>query len=491
MSLLGDLKEGLDMRKPLCCGMSRRQFLQAAGGTAAYSALVPFVNSAVSSKKAGPKSLTPLFPKAKADVSLIFTHMPSGKPTWPTKDYDYDARAKKLTAKLKHSCPEINFKVESAHNAVEAESIAEGSGDCDGYVVYVIGMWTGAPYVFLHTGKPIVMVDDLYAGSGEILIQHGKARRDKLPVVTVSSSEFNDVVNAARLFEVLRAMKESIILDVVDYDISEIAEVIKGFLGTEVVKMDSKELAQYYFRSDEKIASEWAEYWIGNAEKMVEPTRKDMLDAAKMYQALSRAVSDRRADAVTMDCLGMFYSGRVSAYPCFSHFQMNNDGGTGVCEGDLNSACTQLMVRYMTGRPGYVSDPVIDTSKNEIIYAHCVATNRVFGPEGKANPYIIRSHAEDEKGASIQSLMPVDEIVTTLETNVRNRRMVIHTATTTRNVKEPKACRTKLAAKTDAARILDNWSMGWHRVTVYGDWRKQAINLARLLGVEVFEEDKA
>ena len=60
-----------------------------------------------------------------------------------------------------------------------------------------------------------------------------------------------------------------------------------------------------------------------------------------------------------------------------------------------------------------------------------------------------------------------------------------------RNVDEPKACRTKLAAKTNADNILRNWDMGWHRVTVYGDWRKQCMDLARLYGFAVSEEDKA
>jgi len=32
--------------------------------------------------------------------------------------------------------------------------------------------------------------------------------------------------------------------------------------------------------------------------------------------------------------------------------------------------------------------------------------------------------------------------------------------------------------------------MGWHRVTVYGDWRRQAMQLARLYGITVNEEDK-
>jgi hypothetical protein len=31
----------------------------------------------------------------------------------------------------------------------------------------------------------------------------------------------------------------------------------------------------------------------------------------------------------------------------------------------------------------------------------------------------------------------------------------------------------------------------WHRTLFYGDWRDHLKNLATLLGIEVFEEDKA
>jgi hypothetical protein len=86
--------------------------------------------------------------------------------------------------------------------------------------------------------------------------------------------------------------------------------------------------------------------------------------------------------------------------------------------------------------------------------------------------------------------MPAGETVTTLEADVWSKRMVIHTAKTTRNVDEPKACRTKLAAKANVEPILENWGLGWHRVTVYGDWRKQSMNLAKLMGFTVAEEDK-
>ena len=470
------------------CTLSRRQFLRAAGGAIGAWMLLPLAETAFA---APPGSRTPIFPKGKPRVVVVFSHVPPEYPTWPSVGYDYEGRKKELTAKLQEACPNIRFTFHTALNAQQAEAIVKESGEnVDGFVCYNIGIWTGAPNVLARSGKPVVMVDDLFAGSGETLIIGGVANREKLPVVTVSSSRFEDVADAVRLFEVIRAMKESTILDVADYDISGWAGSVKALFGTNVVKMGSEELASYYAKADETEAVRWADMWMKQAKKVVEPSREEIIKSGKMYLALTQAAADKRADAVTMDCLGMFYSGRVTAYPCLSFFQMNNDGGTGVCEGDLNSTCTQLMMRYLTGRPGYVSDPVIDTARGWIIYAHCVATNRPFGPQGKANPYIIRSHAEDQKGASVQSLLPVGETVTTLEIDVGGKRMVIHSGKTVANVDDPKACRTKLAAKTDAENILNEWDMGWHRVTVYGDWRKQALQLARLYGLTVNEEDR-
>jgi L-fucose isomerase-like protein len=468
--------------------ISRRRFLQVAGSTAGCLMLLPLQESLVG---AALTTRTPIFPKSKARVLLVFSHMPSGNPTWPAKDYNYDAVADKLARRLYRECPGIEFTVRHAANAEQGQALVQEAGDIDGFVVYNIGIWTGVPNVIAHSGKPVVMVDDLFAGSGETLITNTTIRNEKLPVVTVASSDFSDVVSAVRLFEVIRAMKDSTILDVVDYDIAPIANQVETVYGASLIKMDSKELASYYDRASVREATEWADMWIANAKAMREPTREEVVKSGRMYLALCKAASDKKADAVTVDCLGMFYSGRITAYPCLSHFQMNNDGGTGVCEGDVNSTCTQLMMRYMTGRPGYVSDPVIDTSRSEIIYAHCVAHNRAFGPKGKANPYIIRSHAEDGKGASVQSLLPIGEDVTTLEFDIWSKRAVVHTGRTTRNVDEPKACRTKLAARTNAQAILDNWDMGWHRVTVFGDWRKQVKQLARLYGFSIFEEDKA
>jgi hypothetical protein len=148
-----------------------------------------------------------------------------------------------------------------------------------------------------------------------------------------------------------------------------------------------------------------------------------------------------------------------------------------------------IMMKHLVSRPGYISDPVFDTSKNQIIYAHCVAPNKVYGPQGASNPYILRSHAEDGKGAVVQSLMPLGQVVTTVEINAAEKGLLVHGGKTVANIDEPKACRTKLAVEANIGKILENWRWGWHRVTFYGEWRKDVKNLATLMRFKVYEED--
>jgi hypothetical protein len=145
---------------------------------------------------------------------------------------------------------------------------------------------------------------------------------------------------------------------------------------------------------------------------------------------------------------------------------------------------------WMTDKPGYISDPVIDTAKSQIIYAHCVAPSKVFGPSGPAATYYIRSHSEDRKGASVRVVMPVNEMTTTLRVNPATREVIFHQARAVANIDEDKACRTKLAAE-----VRDPWKMmeeydrwGWHRVTFYGDLRQPVQTLSALLGLKIIHE---
>ncbi|KPL25920.1 MAG: hypothetical protein AMJ72_12970 [Acidithiobacillales bacterium SM1_46] len=460
-------------------------------GAAAASTLLAGSAHAWPAKRQPPQQLEPRRPR-RAKVALVFAHIPSGSPTWPTKDYDYDARRKELTEKLEAACPGTDFTVATAHNGGEAVGVIRDNPDVDGFMVYLIGIWTGVPARIMRSGKPTVVVDDLYAGSGEILALPRAIREKNLRAALIGSSDFDDVVRGVKWLEVIAAMKGAKIINVKDRDISEQTKTLRDVLGIEMVQMKSDELRRRYEAADEALANEWADYWIKAAASInkKETSREEVVKGGKIHVAFCKAFEEMEADTVTMDCLGMFYGNKINAYPCLSFFELLNQGLTGVCESDVDSTATFLLMRYLTGRPGFVSDPVIDTSTGEIIYAHCVGTNRVFGPKGKANKYVIRSHAEDEKGAAVQSLMPRNEPITSLKVHLGSRHLVVHTGTTTRNVDEPKACRTKLAAKAEVEQLLRNWTYGWHRVTVFGKWREDVLNLAQLLGLTAVEEDK-
>lgn len=152
---------------------------------------------------------------------------------------------------------------------------------------------------------------------------------------------------------------------------------------------------------------------------------------------------------------------------------------------------TKLLMTYLVKRPGFISDPIIDTSKNQIIYAHCVAPTKVLGFHCQACSYHLRSHSEDRQGACNRSLLPLNETITTLKFDHHKKQVIFHQGTTVANVDEDKACRTKLAAeiKGDVFKLLNYWDeWGWHRVTFFGDFKRPVYNIAALLGFEVVEE---
>jgi len=428
----------------------------------------------------------------KARVRIFFTHKPSTNATWPNIGYDYDGRKKALLEKLQNSCTGIEFLPVTASGVQKTREILTKDKDenIDGYVVYMVGIWTSVPQEVMKSGRPTILVDDLYGGSGEFLTAYSEAKRLNLNVTGVSSSRIEDVVEAVKCFECIKKLRSSAILRVgTGFGCTE--KGVQDVFGTKVIPIKYEQLNDAYIGADKAEVKKWADKWISEAEKVVEPSREEIEKSGAMYLAMKKLMDENKAQAITVNCLGGFYGGKIKAYPCLGFFQLNNDGLVGACESDLKSTITMLIMGYLTGRPGYISDPVIDTSKNQIIYAHCVATNRAYGPGGKANPYHIRNHSEDRKGAAVRSLMPLGEMTTSLEFDPDKKEIIIHRAKTVENIDEDKACRTKLAAEPvgDMNKLLRYWdTWGWHRVTYYGDLSRPVEHIATLLGFKIIEE---
>lgn len=470
--------------------VTRRDFLTGCVGCAAAAACVPALAAPIQQTAAVGAAATGSTSDDKTRIRLVFAHIPREKESWPYKGYDYEGRKRELSAQLREACPNVEWLPATVQNADETKKLLASDGPVDGYLLYLIGIWSGAAEVFTNSGHPILLVDDNYGGTGEFLIEYAAARRKGLRVAGVSSSRFEDVAEAVKAFEALKRMRTSVILDVIERQPSPVASAIETAFGTQVRKTGAEEINSAYRQADRTLAKEYSDKWLREARKLVEPTQEEVEKSAVIYVGMRDLMKQHHAQAITIDCLTLFYGGKLPAYPCLGFFQLNNDGLVGACEADLESTVSMLLMGYLVGRPGYISDPVIDTSLNRVIYAHCVAPNKVFGSEGRSNPYEIRSHSEDRKGAAIRSMMPLGEIVTTLRFNPASKEVIIHQGKTVENIDDDKACRSKLAVEVrDIDKLLGEWDRwGWHRVTFYGDHKRAVETVSALAGFKLIWE---
>lgn len=512
-------------------GVTRRHFLKRCGGllTAAGAGLAVGGTQMFTScsKK----------PTQQVKVGLISVCAPQDWNVWPYVNFDYETRRGEILRTLSAGFPDIQFVPLTVLGEPDAEipKVTELASRVDGLLVFLLCTNWGLTDSLLPAigamEKPAVFVDELYAGSGVFLCHGAKTVRQGSKVVMVSASRFQDVVDVARVFEILngpdptgdeffaQAQKIRQANFASPGDLScladpvqpvEISEVMRRLAETKILRVISQkgepwqalgatiepvsfdEINAAYNNVRRWEAEEWADRWIQEAQDVKEPRPEDILDSASIYLAMKNLLAERDAQAITMDCLGGFYSGKLPGYPCLGYRQMNDDGQTsGTCEAQIPDMLAMLICQYMFGRASFASDPVLDTSTNQIIYAHCVAPTKMLGPEGASNPFIIRSHAEDGRGAAIQSLLPTGYMTTSFRMDNSYKAMVIHRAKAVGNVDDPKACRTKLAAEVvgDIDRLFYQWDrFSWHRLTVYGDVQGPLEELARAFKMEVVRE---
>ncbi len=455
-------------------------------------------------------------------------------PDWPNKGFDFAPVMQKVTAALTLGCPDMEFVTSTATGEDQAKAILQGdaSAGIEGYIVYQMNCWNKVVQTIATSGKPVLYVDFQYGGSGGFLVyMAGYLRAKAKNVGFVASSRPEDLIMAAKCFalvkkgappaefvaataavrtantpkagaaapaadsltvlptgECVSRLKASKILAFLDQS-SRQAEPL---MGIGLTYLPFAELNDAWKAADQDQARAIADRWQKTAAKIAGVSRETLEQSAAMYLAQKALLARHGANAITINCLGGFYGGHIHAYPCLGFHELVNEGLIGACECDVRSTASMVAMTTMTqGRPGYISDPVIDTSKREIIYAHCVASNRAFGPKGAANPFEILTHSEDRQGASVRSYLPIGYMTTTVEFDQGRKEVLLHQGRTVENVVDDRACRTKIAAEPigDIEKLFTQWDQwGWHRVTVYGDLKEPVFALAAALGWKVVEE---
>jgi hypothetical protein len=508
--------------------MNRRNFLTRAG-TAVAGALGVL---------AAPGLLGAAEPKDKMRIHVVYSlhGEQQTQPDWPNKGFDFRPVMERTDAMLAKECKGLEFFSSMATGEAQAKQLLEqdtAAGNVDGYLVYQMNCWNRVVQTLAKTGKPVLYADFQFAGSGGFLVYTAAFRRSAAPNVGfVASSKPKHLVEAVKCFQkvkqggtaadfvaataevrlkgtpgarhsagkanpvlclaandCLARLKEKKILAVRDDKTSGPADAM---MGVQVENVTFSELNEAWKQADKDETRTVADRWVKEARKVEGVSRETLEASAAMYLAEKALIKKHDASGISINCLGGFYGGHIHAYPCLGFYQLNSDGLIGGCECDIRSACTMEIGKTLSqGRPGYISDPVIDTSKRQIIYAHCVAHNKAFGPAGKPNPYEILTHSEDRQGASIRSLLPTGYMTTSLQIEPKRKEILFHQALAVANDPDDRACRTKLCAEPvgDIEKLFGMWDQwGWHRVTFYGDLKEPVFALADAAGWKVVEE---
>ena len=404
--------------------------------------------------------------------------------------------------------PEVEFEYEILRTPNDALKAVENT-KVDGLLLFVLSSIPGIVRPVLMSGLPTIVINETYGGSGEFLLEYSKALKEGMPVIAVSTRNMADEALLKKYVGYLVAiarLKESKILLItskttttqatlefpLSVDMHSTIRDIQAIFKIQVELMPINEFKEKYYETvNEAKASELAEKWVKEAPKVVEHGPTDLLTAAKLYLALKAAIESTGANAVAFNCIPLFVTGEIDAWPCVPFLKLQEEGIPGVCEGDLYSAALMLLMKHLADKPGYINDPAVDDLKQEVVYYHCYSPINMYGYNNsrKLNYAIVPSHGNTKK-QSVWAEYPVGEKITVLGLSPAERIITLHVAEIVGNEYGPHVCATKVVAKVeDTRRLAENWPprSGWHRVIFLGDLREDVVNVARLLGLKVVE----
>jgi len=458
-------------------------------------------------------------------------------------------------------------KVDDKKNNSVLQNIENLKGDLDGLILFSGGF---SDKRYMLTGLPTIIVDCSFPNPQigfKNAVALGEKYGTRFITATYSTAGFSSdasqfvagdiptplagdiLAEKIKLFNVIKRIKNTKLLSIQDYNrIDPIglkgwgavnttlddydrtySRRLKESLGVEIVIARSKELIQEIEKVARKKAERIADTWISEAKAVIGVTREDVIRSAGLYIAYKELMKKYDADAITPSSWALIPDGVIKAMPPLAEMELAKEHIPVCCESLINSLVTQIVVTYLTGRPGFVGDmlggfpaavPVGEIPKNMMVIGHCYGP---INPHGNDRvPYTIRNHAYYELGwdttdprrawrrdeqvrankqlkkehitlAAICVEWPIDEVVSMVKVNAYDKKIEIYTGRTVDGnylYKDfnNRICRTKLPFSLNKPfRQLRRDRWGCHRVVFYGDQRQKIKDLAALIGFEVVE----
>ncbi|MBN1420459.1 MAG: twin-arginine translocation signal domain-containing protein [Planctomycetes bacterium] len=484
----------------MCEHCTRRDFL----GAAAAMGGMAWVASRVASGAEPAAAPPPPPPPSKVRICAMVAGAPANR-SWGTPAATIE-RVKKRLIDAEKNLGNIEFVVGQAGNAEEAARLLAKAGP-DAPVLAIsasiFGLSAVMPVVFQQRRPAAVFHLPVIGGHDWCLVP--RWLEDGHRVTLFNTTDFGDLERAAALLRVVPLLKQSRVLVSPPFkgtpESFDPAKV-KERLGVELVAIPDGRYDEVLAGVDAAAAEADAARWIDRAMQVVEPTREDVVKAARAGQALHRLIDQSRVQAL---CVGTCMGWLARGFPCLGFSQLNGRGIPAACDGDADCVLTMLTMQHAFQRAGFLGNAGgVDMARNCFHLSHCSAPLKMEGPDGPEAPYRLRRHAELRGGAVPEVHYPIGQKLTFTKL-IHLESLLVFTGKIIQVPDVPpgteRGCRTELVAEiSDATKLLYNWGGGalgasgkdyyasLHRVAYYGDRTADLRHLAHLMGLRLVEE---
>jgi hypothetical protein len=442
---------------------------------------------------------------SKVRICTVIAGKPADR-SWALSETEVTAARKRL-AEAETNLGNVEFVIGQASTAEEtAQLLAKSGPDAPVLAVSadIFGLSSGVIPTIFKEGQPVAVFNIPVIGGHDWCLVN-PWREEGHRIALFNSSDYNDLERAAALLRVIPLLRQSRVLVSPPFKgtpASYAPDQVRKRLGVELLRIADERYDEVMARVDAAAAEKEAQRWLEEAERVVEPTREDVVKAARASLTLDQLIAENRAQGL---CVGTCMSWLPRGFPCLGFSRLNDRGIPAACDGDMDCLLTMLILQYALNRPGFLGNAAgVDTAKNTFHLSHCSAPLRMEGPASPKAPYLLRRHAEVRGGAVTEVHYRIGQKVTFTKL-IHLDTLLLFTGKIIEVPKVPKGtergCRTEIVAEVDDAdKLLANWGGGalgasakdyyasLHRVAYYGDHTRSIRHLAHLMGLKVVEE---
>jgi len=333
-------------------------------------------------------------------------------------------------------------------------------------------LWPDVHHLVQNRGDiPTVVYSNLTSFTG-----HMRPTR-KLPKTHVGATQdVGWLAFGLRMLSTVWRMKNTRILFVAGAETKDTPVAGPGTVFHWIPKRRFEEEFKKVASSDEVRAI--AEFYAKNAEKIVEPTKADIIEAAKNYIVCRRLLEAEKCQGLAIDCLG--WKNPV----CLAYSKLRDEAVVAACEADANATISMLLTHLLFERPGFQQDPSANTVTNTLIGAHCTSPTRLEGFDKPYRaPYLLRNY-HTGTGVSPEVLWPVGRDVTVMQV-VLPKQMILGSGKVVSNIAQPPSgcCRTSVEITVDGVADTDDCK-GFHQLFILGNLERDFRAYCQLAGIE-------